>query len=133
MLPHTNNTCTKSCDAYHTMVSSSTWTSVSSHIDFRGHHTDVNGIAPLSDKVKAIQEFPVPTTIKQLRRFIRMINFYRRIISNCSTILNPLTNLLQRKNKTITSKSKPLRAFRSTKTALVNFTKLAFIENDSKT
>ena len=45
------------------------------HIDFPGHHTYANGTAPLPEKIKAIQEFPVPTTIRQLRRFIGMINF----------------------------------------------------------
>ena len=68
----------------------------SSHIDFLGHYMNANGIAPspTPEKVKAIQECPVPTTIKQLRRCIGMINFYRRFIPNCSTILNLLTNLL---------------------------------------
>ena len=42
----------------------------STHIDLLGHHTDANGIAPLPEKIKAIQEFPVPTAIRQLRRFI---------------------------------------------------------------
>ena len=102
----------------------------STFIDFPGHYTDANGIAPLPEKIKAIQEFPVPTTIRQLRRFIGMINFYRWFIPNCLTISNPLTNLLQRKNKSITLESKPLQAFRSAKTALASFTKLTFIENN---
>ena len=59
-----------------------------------------------------------------------MINLYRRFISNCSTILNPLTNLLQRKNKSITLESKPQQAFDAAKSALANFTKLIFIENN---
>ena len=48
----------------------------STHIDFLGHYTDANGIAPLPEKIKAIQEFSVPTIIRQLRWFIGMINFY---------------------------------------------------------
>ena len=40
----------------------------STHIDFLGHHTDANGIAPLPEKIKAIQEFPVPTTIEKTKQ-----------------------------------------------------------------
>ena len=98
----------------------------STHIDFLGHHADANGNVRLPEKFKAIQEFCVPTTIKQLRRFIGMIDFYRRFIP----ILNPLTTLFQRKDKSITLESKPLQVFCSAKIALANFTKLTFIENN---
>lgn len=102
----------------------------SDHIEFLGHHVDANGIAPITEKIKAITEFPVPVSIKQLRRFIGMINFYRRFIPNCSNILTPLTDLLQKKNKTITLENEALDAFRAAKTALGNFSKLSFLEDD---
>ncbi|CAE1281873.1 unnamed protein product [Acanthosepion pharaonis] len=43
-------------------------------VDFLGHHTDANGIAPLPDKIRSIRDFPTPTSIKQLRRFLGMIH-----------------------------------------------------------
>lgn len=58
----------------------------SAHIDFLGHHTDANGIAPLPEKVKLIQNFPVSMSIKHLFHFIGIINFYWRFIPNCSSI-----------------------------------------------
>ena len=70
-------------------------------IDFLGHHADTDEITPLQTKINTIQNLPTPTSIKQLRRFIGIINFYRRFIPNSSAILQPLTNLLQRKNKNI--------------------------------
>jgi hypothetical protein len=36
---------------------------------------DENGIRPLPVHVQAIQEFPPPTTVKQLQQFLGMINF----------------------------------------------------------
>ena len=45
-------------------------------IDFLGHHTDASGIAPLPAKVSSIQDFPTPTSIKLLRRFIHTELFY---------------------------------------------------------
>lgn len=41
-------------------------------LEFLGHEVSVAGIRPLDDKVKAIVEFPKPTTIEQLRRFLGM-------------------------------------------------------------
>lgn len=61
-----------------------------------------------------------------------MINFYQRFIPYCSTILHPLTNLVQRKNKSITLGG-ALHAFQKGKASLVDFTKLAFIEHDPTT
>ena len=102
-------------------------------IEFLGHNTDAEGITPLPTKISAIQDFPTPTSMKQLRRFIGMINFYRRFIPKCSTILQPLTNLLQRKNRNISLETDALHAFNAAKTALVNFTKLSYIKDDPKT
>ena len=45
-------------------------------IDFLGHRVSSVGIRPLPLKVKAITEFPAPTSIALLERFIGMINFY---------------------------------------------------------
>ncbi|CAE1290039.1 unnamed protein product [Acanthosepion pharaonis] len=58
---------------------------------FLEHHTNTNDIAPMSAKISSIQDFPVSMSIKQLRHFLGMINFYRRLIPNCATI-QPLTN-----------------------------------------
>ena len=91
-------------------------------IEFLGHHTDPDGTTSLPTKISVIQNFPTPTPIKQLRRFIGMINFYRLFIPNSSTILQPLTNLLQRKNRSILLETDVLYAFNVAKTALVNFT-----------
>ena len=75
----------------------------------------------------------MPTSVKQLRCFIGMINFYRRFIPNCSTIIQPLTNLLQKKNRNISLETDTLPAFNATKTTLVNFTKLHYIKDDPQT
>jgi hypothetical protein len=36
------------------------------------------GISPLPKHVEALQGLPVPTDVKQLQRFLGLINFYRR-------------------------------------------------------
>ena len=43
---------------------------------------------PLLDKVEAINNLSVPTTKKQLRSFIELINYYRDMWLHRSEILN---------------------------------------------
>lgn len=46
-------------------------------LDFLGHHVNDQGIAPLEEKVTAVQEYPRPNTLSQLRGFLGLVNFYR--------------------------------------------------------
>ncbi|XP_053085639.1 uncharacterized protein LOC128317488 [Pangasianodon hypophthalmus] len=48
------------------------------------------------DKVTAITNWPVPTTVKELQRFLGFANFYRRYIRGFSNIALPLTSLLKK-------------------------------------
>ena len=66
-------------------------------LEFLGHNIDRNGILPLMNKVKAIEDFPIPESIRKLREFLGLINFYRRFIPDCAEILQPLTDLLKGK------------------------------------
>jgi hypothetical protein len=45
-------------------------------------------------KVKAISEFPIPTTKKELQRFLGMVNWYARWIPHKSSLCTPLNELL---------------------------------------
>ena len=68
-------------------------------LDFLGHRVDANGICPLTERVQAIREFPLPTTQRKLREFLGLINFYRRFIPHCATTLQPLNDLLKHSNR----------------------------------
>ena len=45
-------------------------------------------------KVEAVQNFPEPKTVRELRRFLGMLNFYRRFIPNAAACQAPLNSLL---------------------------------------
>ena len=64
-------------------------------IAFLGHTVNAQGIKPLADQVKAVNEAPLPANIKALRRYLGMINFYRRFIPAVAKILQPLNDLLR--------------------------------------
>lgn len=57
------------------------------------------GIAPLPDKVQAVQEFPKPENVQQLRRFLGMINYYRRNMPNAAEVQAPLNAYLVNSKK----------------------------------
>ena len=52
---------------------------------------------PLPNKVTAIHEIELPYNKKQLRRFIRIINFYRYMWKGRAEKLSPLTSLPSKK------------------------------------
>ena len=59
-------------------------------VNYLGHQITEAGVRPDPQKVAAIEQFPPPTTAKQLKTFCGMISYYRRFIPNCSRIASPL-------------------------------------------
>lgn len=66
-------------------------------LDFLGHRIDQRGIQPVSLRVQVIKDYPQPSTTKKLRQFLGLINYYRRFIPRCASILQPLHSLLSKK------------------------------------
>ncbi|GFX56313.1 hypothetical protein TNCV_2242461 [Trichonephila clavipes] len=83
-------------------------------LKFLGFQVFSEGISPLLDRVDAIQKFPRPNTLTQLRRFLGMYNFYRRFIPKAAHILAPLIKFLEGH----TNKKKPSRPLKSPQTPL---------------
>lgn len=56
---------------------------------FLGYHIGHQGVKMDESKVKAVTEWPQPSTLKELQRFLGFANFYRRFIRNYSMIASP--------------------------------------------
>ncbi len=62
-----------------------------STVQFLGYVISQDGIQMDQGKVKAIKEWPLPQSVKDLQRFLGFANFYRRFIKNFNmlTLLSP--------------------------------------------
>ena len=61
-----------------------------SEVEYLGHQLSQEGIKPLHSNIKAITDYPRPTTVKQLRSFNGMVNYYKRFIPKAEVLMQPL-------------------------------------------
>jgi hypothetical protein len=65
-------------------------------IEYLGMIIEQGKISMDKTKLNGIREWPVPTTVKQVRSFLGFGNFYRRFIRKFSELAQPLNNLLKK-------------------------------------
>lgn len=63
-------------------------------ITFLGHVIDGNGIHIDPSKVEAVSNFPPPTNIPELQRFMGMLNQQAKFVPNLAEVTTPLRSLL---------------------------------------
>ncbi len=88
-----------------------------STVQFLGYVISQDGIQMDQGKVKAIKEWPLPQSVKDLQRFLGFANFYRRFIKNFNMLTAPLTSLLRGKPKSLSWSSNAHKAFERLKKA----------------
>ena len=66
-----------------------------SQVMFLGYVVLAQGIHVDESKIKAIQEWPVPTSIQQVRSFHGLASFYRRFVKNFSSIITPMIRVIK--------------------------------------
>ncbi|KAL5601298.1 uncharacterized protein BROUX77_005547 [Berkeleyomyces rouxiae] len=91
-----------------------------------------SGIRADPDKVKAIQEWEAPTSVRGVRSFLGFANFYRCFVPEYSTVAAPLT-LLTKKDQPFKWEDEQLRSFEALKKALVSAPLLATFDPDLPT
>ena len=92
---------------------------------FLGHIVGKDGLKVDPEKTAAVKRWPKPSTVKELRGFLGLANYFRRFIQGYSTIVAPLTNLTK-KDASISQWDAPCdKAFKTLKEALVKAPVLA--------
>nr|GFB27175.1 reverse transcriptase domain-containing protein [Tanacetum cinerariifolium] len=82
-----------------------------------GHKISKKGIEVDKAKIEVISKLPRPTTVKEIRSFLRHAGFYRRFIKDFSKISRPMTHLLE-KNSPFIFSNECIQAFRTLKEKL---------------
>ena len=105
---------------------------------FLGFVVSAKGIEVDEEKIKAIQEWPTPSNLSNVRSFHGLASFYRRFVKDFSTIVAPLTEVIK-KNVAFKWSEEQEKAFQLIKhklthaplLALPNFSKTFEIECDA--
>ncbi|KAK3550710.1 hypothetical protein QTP70_003968 [Hemibagrus guttatus] len=82
-----------------------------SMVTFLGYVISHQGVEMDVVKVRAVTEWPAPSTVWELQRFLDFANFYRRFIRNYSSVARPLTSLLRGKPKKLSWMDQARTAF----------------------
>ena len=59
-------------------------------INYLGHVVSKEGVSTDPEKIKAVTEWPQPTTVTEVRSFLGFVSYYRRFIPNFSKVAKPL-------------------------------------------
>ncbi|KAI2646195.1 Transposon Ty3-I Gag-Pol polyprotein [Labeo rohita] len=62
-------------------------------VTYLGKQVGNGQVRPLDAKIAAVLEYPIPTTRRELRRFLGMVGYYRCFCKNFSSVVAPLTRL----------------------------------------
>ena len=98
-------------------------------VSFLGHIVSGEGIVTDPIKTKLVREWPMPTTLKEVRSFLGLAGYYRRFVKGYATITTPL-NRLMRKDQPFEWTDDAQEAFVAIKEALTSSPVLA-MPNDS--
>ena len=89
-------------------------------LEFLGYKVDQNGITPLEERVSAIRQTPRPTTVKELQRFLGLVNYYRRFVPKAAQHMFHLFGALKGKPKTLPWTPDCDKSFQAIKDGLAN-------------
>jgi len=87
-------------------------------VAFLGHRIGADGLRVSPDKVSAVQQWPQPKNVSDVRSFLGLANFYRRFVKNYSGIALKLTELTREKTTPWKWGAEEQEAFEKLKAAL---------------
>lgn len=95
------------------------------HVNFLGHELTDQGLKPNKDKIKAVLNFPLPATQKDIKAFLGLVGYYRKFIRDFAKITKPMT-LCLKKNAKVVHSQEFIDCFNKCKQILTNAPLLQF-------
>ena len=65
-------------------------------VGYLGHVITEDGVKPNPEKIKAVQQFPIPKCPKDIKSFLGLVSYYRRFMPEFSKTSNSLISLLKK-------------------------------------
>ena len=65
-------------------------------VSFLGHIVNQDGISVDPEKIKAITDWPRPTSVTKIRSLLGLAGYYKRFVEGFSRIATPMTKLTQK-------------------------------------
>ena len=101
-------------------------------VEFLGHLVSRTGVTKHPKYIEKVQSYPKPTTVKQLREFMGLVNWQRKFVPHCAEIGKPLYVYTGGKGNAKLSWTPEMdRAYQELKEALAMDVKLAFPDYSS--
>ncbi|CAH2101617.1 unnamed protein product [Euphydryas editha] len=105
-------------------------------VTFLGHCINAQGTRPPKNRIEALLDFPAPKTVQAMRRFLGMINYYRRFLpgaaSHQAALIDALTKINGKGSKPFPWSPKLLEEFEACKKSLSLATSLAHPDSTAK-
>lgn len=74
-----------------------------SELKYLGYRVTKEGLQTDPEKIESMVNYPTPKRVKDVRRFVGMVSWYRRFVPNFSSRIRPLTNLTRKNCKFVWS------------------------------
>jgi hypothetical protein len=71
-------------------------TSALPQVNYLGYIVSRDGVTASPDKMKAVRRYPVTNDVKEVRSFLGLVSFYRRVVPRFAEISKIITQLIRK-------------------------------------